>query len=315
MTRPDLAAGIDVGGTKIAGGLVDPATGALCHQVTVPTDLAGGGSDAARRTTVELAGRLAEAARREGARVTAVGIGVPELVSPDGTITSAHLLPWRRDVLEAELAAALRASEGDRGADAPAVRIESDVRCAALAEARFGAGRAYRLFVYVTIGTGIAFSLVQDGVPYAGARGHALLLLAPDAPVPSEPDAQPTLLEELAAGPALVRRFRAAGGQCTDDARTVLAAAAAGDPVAAALVRDAGAAAGGGIALLVNAFDPEAVVVGGGLGMAGGPYLEAALERARRMTWAPQNRDLPIVRAGLGVSAGVVGAALAAISA
>ena len=326
-----VAVGIDVGGTKIAGGVVDLRTGAVRHAVTVPTDLAARGSDAARRTTVDLARQLVQASEGDGSRPAAVGIGVPELVAPDGTITSAHLLPWDRDVLAAELAAATGVAAGQRrGAAEPAVRIESDVRCAALAEARFGAGRPYGLFVYLTVGTGIAFSLVRDGVPYTGAHGHAHLLLAPpDAPAPSndlapsEPthDAgapgegeQPPLLEAVAAGPALVRRFRAAGGRCGDDAREVLAAAAGGDGSALAVLRDAGAAVGEGLAVLVNAFDPEAVVVGGGLGLAGGPYWDCALDRARRRIWAPRSRDLPIVRAGLGVDAGVVGAALAATS-
>ena len=284
----------------------------------MPTDLARG-SAAVLDTTVDLARRLAACGRADGARVAAIGVGVPELVAPDGTITSAHLLPWSAAGVREALAAGDGAGspDGERGAPdgAGAVWVDSDVRCAALAEARFGAGRPYDLFVYVTIGTGIAFSFVQGGVPYAGARGHAHLLLASGAPgsafepadanpVPVEsggPAGQPPLLETVAAGPALVREFRAAGGRCGDDARDVLAAAAAGDAKAVAVVRTAGAAAGSGIALLVNAFDPEAVVVGGGLGLAAGDYWSAALAVARRLTWAPQSRDLPIVRAGLGV--------------
>jgi glucokinase len=101
-------------------------------------------------------------------------------------------------------------------------------------------------------------------------------------------------------------------GRVEGDARMVLDAAAAGDPVAVAIVRDAGDALGDAIALLVNALDPEAVVVGGGLGLAGGAYLAGAIDRARRMIWAPEARTLPIVPAGLGVHAGVVGAALSA---
>ena len=305
-----VVVGLDVGGTKIAGGLVDAATGQVRHAITVSTDLSRG-SDAVRQTTVALASRLVLAGRADGAEVTGIGVGVPELVAPDGTITSAHLLPWDRDVLAAELAAALRT-----GPPVEVVRIESDVRCAALAEARFGAGRSYPLFVYVTVGTGIAFCLVQNGVPYTGARGHAHLLLAPDyegAVAEVAEPAQPPLLESVAAGPALVARYRLAGGQVGDDAREVLAAAAAGEPVALAVVRGAGALLGEGLAVLVNAFDPCAVVVGGGLGLAGGPYRAGAVDRARRMIWAPRSRTLPIVDAGLGLDAGVVGAALAAV--
>jgi glucokinase len=287
-------------------------------------------------------------------------------------------LAWRRD----ELAAALAVDGGPVARDDLPVRIESDVRAAAVAEARFGAGRGHGVFVYLTVGTGISFSLVQQGVPYAGARGNALLLLAPGAKptgsdVAGQPSAgvagqsragvagqrsagvagqssagvagqrsagvagqssagvaappgeldQPPLLETVAAGPALVERFRDAGGReprgdatgptpssgrVEGDARMVLDAAAAGDPVAVAIVREAGDALGDAIALLVNALDPEAVVVGGGLGLAGGVYLAGAIDRARRMIWAPEARTLPIMPAGLGVHAGVVGAALSA---
>ncbi|MEQ7124336.1 ROK family protein [Actinopolymorpha sp. B11F2] len=326
---PQLLVGVDVGGTKIAGGVVDPRTGTVRHRVTVPTDLRRG-SDAVLLTTVALVRQLADAVADEECPLGGVGVGVPELVSPAGDITSDHLLAWRRD----ELAAAVAADGGPAARDDLPVRIESDVRAAALAEARFGAGREHEVFVYVTIGTGISFSLVQHGVPYAGARGNALLLLAPGAK-PTGPDVvgrpgaadQPPLLETVAAGPALVERFRVAGGQVAGgqvvgsqvaggrvegDARMVLDAAAAGDPVAVTVVRDAGDALGDAIALLVNALDPEAVVVGGGLGLAGGAYLAGAVDRARRMIWAPQTRALPIVPAGLGVHAGVVGAALAA---
>jgi glucokinase len=322
-SRPaDVLVGVDVGGTKIAGGVVDPVTGAVRHQTTVPTALAGGSAEVLHGT-VELVRRLAACSEVDGARVVGVGVGVPELVAPDGTITSAHLLPWNADGVRAALAAGSLGRESLAGT----VWVDSDVRCAALAEARFGAGRPYDPFVYVTIGTGLAFSLVQGGVPYAGARGHAHLLLAPGAEewragavVPGDVSSddtagdgeQPPLLETIAAGPALVKAFRDAGGDCADDAREVLAAAADGDPKAAAAVQSAGAAAGAGIAVLVNAFDPEAVVVGGGLGLAGGAYWSAALAQARRLTWAPLSRGLPVVPAGLGVDAGVVGAALAA---
>jgi glucokinase len=360
-TSPPLLVGVDVGGTKIAGGVVDPRTGTVRHRVTVPTDLRRG-SEAVLHTTVALVRQLAETVAGEGSPLGGVGVGVPELVSPTGDITSNHLLAWRRD----ELAAALAVDGGPVARDDLPVRIESDVRAAAVAEARFGAGRGHGVFVYLTVGTGISFSLVQQGVPYAGARGNALLLLAPGAKptgsdVAGQPSAgvagqsragvagqrsagvagqssagvaappgeldQPPLLETVAAGPALVERFRDAGGReprgdatgptpssgrVEGDARMVLDAAAAGDPVAVAIVREAGDALGDAIALLVNALDPEAVVVGGGLGLAGGVYLAGAIDRARRMIWAPEARTLPIMPAGLGVHAGVVGAALSA---
>ena len=89
----------------------------------------------------------------------------------------------------------------------------------------------------------------------------------------------------------------------------MLAAADRGDPDAARVVRDAAEALGSGVGFLVNVLDPEAVVVGGGLGLAGGLYWDALIDSVRRHVWAEATRDLPIVRAELGTDAGLIGAA------
>jgi glucokinase len=80
--------------------------------------------------------------------------------------------------------------------------------------------------------------------------------------------------------------------------------------VAARVVRDAAEALGGGVGWLANVLDPEAVIVGGGLGLAGGLYWDAFVDSVRRHVWAEATRDLPIVRAELGTDAGVIGAAV-----
>ena len=128
--RPaEVLVGVDVGGTKIAGGVVDPVTGAVRHRTTVPTDLARG-SAAVLDTTVDLARRLAACGRADGARVAAIGVGVPELVAPDGTITSAHLLPWSAAGVREALAAGdgAGALDGEVGWTAMAGRT-AQVRC------------------------------------------------------------------------------------------------------------------------------------------------------------------------------------------
>ncbi|HEY8454645.1 MAG TPA: ROK family protein [Actinopolymorphaceae bacterium] len=309
MSTERLAIGLDVGGTKIAGGLVDPASGAVHDKVVVPT-CAEHGSDAVLGTAADLVRSLAESIvdRRSG---VAVGVGVPELVDPDGRITSSYLLAWSREQVASTLARAVQ--------PVPCVvRIEADVRAAALAEARFGAGRGHETFCYVTVGTGISCCLVQHGVPYTGARGNALILVSPthrtrrDSASPG--DDGPDLLETVAAGPALVERYAELTNVRLPDARAVLSAAHAGDQPAMQVVRDAGEALGEALAHLVNALDPAAVVVGGGLGSAGGLYVQAAIQRARDLIWAPATRSLPIVRAELGADAGLVGAGLVAVA-
>src|SRR5262249_36115866 len=90
----------------------------------------------------------------------------------------------------------------------------------------------------------------------------------------------------------------------------VVAAAARGEPDAARVIFDAGEAMGSGLGFLINVLDPDAVVVGGGLGLAGGLYWEALVESARRHIWAQTTRELPIIPAQLGPEAGLIGAAL-----
>ena len=139
--------------------------------------------------------------------------------------------------------------------------------------------------MYVTVGTGISSCLVQDGVPYAGARGNALILASsPLTTVCTTCDAvlRP-VLEEYAAGPALVARYnRAAAGRMVR-AEQVLAAARAHDHVAADVVFTAGEALGVSVGWLVNVLDPAAVIVGGGLGLAGGLYWDSFVAATREV--------------------------------
>ena len=98
----------------------------------------------------------------------------------------------------------------------------------------------------------------------------------------------------------------------TASASGCAAAARAADSEAAQVVLSAGAALGSTVGLLVNVLDPDAVVVGGGLGLSEGPYWESFLDSTRRQIWSALHRDLPIVRAATGLDAGFIGAATAA---
>lgn len=262
------AVGIDVGGTKLAAAVVDPETGKVEELARRPTRAELGGA-AVLGACVELALEVT------GGAPAPVGIGICELVDRRGSVTSGVTVDWR-------------------GCDVPGafaavgpVRIESDVRAAALAEARLGAGAAFDSFLYVTVSTGISFCHVVDGVPYPGARGNAIVVGAPP-------------VESRAGGRALAERAGA------PDAAAVLA-----DPAHAALVASAAAELGQALAALVNAFDPEGVVIGGGLGLVS-RYRTTAVEHARRAIDAETTRDLPVVPAALGELSGVIGAALAA---
>jgi glucokinase len=249
-----------------------------------------------------LAKSVAGELRSDGRIPSALGIGVPELVDAAGQIRSAHLLDWSVIPLAERL-----------GAIGPAF-IAADVRAAALAEARHGAGCEFESFAYVSIGSGISSTVVQDGVPLAGARGGALVLASGSLGVPCSECSAWTefVLEDYASGPALARRYAAATGRPVEGAEAVIAAANEGEPAAVQIVDTAADALGSSLGWLVNVLDPEAIVIGGGLGLAPGRFRERLIEATRNHIWNPGARELPFVSAELGADAGLIGAALTA---
>ena len=260
--------GIDVGASKIAAAVVDVTTGEVQHEVRAATPVTGG--QAVLDTCVDLSVQVARG------NADAVGIGLCEFVDLSGNPTSAYTVDWLGlDV------------EGAFGDGVP-VRIESDVRAGALAEARFGAGRGLGSFIYAVVGSGVSHCLVLDGAPYRGAHGNAIVTGAPP-------------VEFSIGGLALARRAGVAS------AEEVLA-----DPAHAALVEAAAEELGSALATLVNALDQEALVIGGGLGLVDG-YRARVVTAARAAIEHQITRELPIVPAALGPRSGVVGAALAAV--
>jgi glucokinase len=291
MDRPPaaFAIGIDVGGTKVAGGLVNLATGALTHRHQIAT-APERGADALLADVTHMARAIHAAAPQ----ATAIGLGLAELVSPAGRIFSGYRIAWDGIDIAARLSAILPSA------------VESDVRAAARAEARFGAGRPYRDFYYVTIGTGVSGTLVIDGHPYAGSRGAALVIAngTDHRTCTACGHTDSVILEDVASGPALA----AAAGQ--PDAQSTIKAATAGDPRAQAAIARATRELGRTLALLTGALDPAAIVIGGGLGSAPGPYFDALAAATRAGLWDGDARDLPIIPAATGPDAGIIGAAL-----
>jgi predicted NBD/HSP70 family sugar kinase len=264
-----VALGLDVGGTKIAAAQIDVATGAILAARRIPTAPQRGPAavlDDCRALAAEVAA---------GAEIAAVGLAVCELVDPAGRLRSADTVDWR----DADLASAFAAI-------AP-TRVESDVRAAALAEARHGAGRGEPDFLYVSVGSGISHCLMVGGRPRAGVRGSALGTGAP-------------LVERWSGGLALARR---SGHRSAEEALA--------DPAAAGIVADAAERLGIALAALVNGLDPGALIVGGGLGLHAG-YRAQVTAALRAAIYDPAARELPVLPAGLGADAAVIGAALAA---
>lgn len=282
--------GIDVGGTKIAAGAVSFPSGTVLHEAVRPTRVERG-PQAVLNTIREVASEVLQMAEKHRHRILEIGVGLCELVGPSGEVLSHNLLLFDNSELHRKLELVGRR-----------IHVEADVRAAARAEAMLGAGKGLEHFVYVTIGTGISSCLVLRGEPYAGSRGLTGTLPGMDI---TRPDA---LLESAASGPALCRRYAEATGLYAKGAEQVLSAAEK-EPEAAEIVRSAGASAGLGVAWLVNVLDPAAVVIGGGLGLAGGLYWETLCSTARQGIWSEHHRSLAIVHATTGARAGFIGAA------
>jgi len=302
MSPPRFCAiGIDVGGTKVAAGCVLFPEAETRFIRVIPTHPERGGA-AVLDDTVRLAEDLMAEARAAGLSVGALGLGLCELVGTDGRVLSANSVQWMGLPVQDRLSAL-----------AP-FTLEADVRAAALAEARFGAGRGMRLFLYLTVGTGISSCLVVDGKPFVGTRGACGTMASAPLSLPCEHcgEVNQKNLEQIAAGPALVARLNQRRPVAVQSGQEVLAAAALGDADALLVVRTGAAALGAAVGLLVNVLDPEAIVVGGGLGLSQGLYWDSLCAATRDHIWSGVHRDLPILRAATAEQVGVVGAAAAA---
>jgi len=293
----DTVLGIDVGGTNIRAGLFDARDGSLHCVRSTRTEAVAGAHHALMRVA-ELARKVVEQGRAAGLLVRRVGIGVPELVGLDSEIETHCSLDWHAHQVRASLA-----TYGE-------VTIASDVLAASLAEARLGAGRDHRVFLYVTVGTGISYSLVIDGKPFTGAHGHAISFASgPTAPaIGAQSNVALEPLEARASGPGILRRARASG-LTEADSIAVCRTALKGPGVARDIVDAAATELAVHVAILVNALDPTLVVLGGGLGCAPGRYWSTFRAALPQYVWGPNTSRLRVRRAQLGTRAGIIGAA------
>ncbi|HEX5542337.1 MAG TPA: ROK family protein [Micromonospora sp.] len=298
FTDSDVVIGLDVGGTKIAGGLVDGA-GRVRDRMLRPTR-----RDNPDDTVRELVGELLARARERSWRVRAVGAGYPEYVSPDGLLTSTEVLSWSQQ--PADLLREL----------CPTVPIvvESDVRAGATAEATWGAARQLPSFFYVSLGTGLSCALVLSGRAMPGTRGEALALgecEVPNRPLSAFPNALAEAtrgnLEAFVSGDGIARRYTERTGRQVDEAAPVVSASET-DPVAREILTTAGIALGTVLGSMVAVLDPAAVVLGGGLGCADGLLSDTIGETFARTTSRRPNGP-PLLRAAGRDDAGLLGAA------
>ncbi len=306
-----LAIGVDVGGTKVAAGVVDEQ-GVVIAKSRRPTPSTSP-SDV-ERTIADLVVEL-----RAGYDVTAVGIGAAGFIDADrSTVLFAPNLAWRDEPLRDEVAKLI---------GLPVV-VENDANAAAWGEYRFGAGRGFDHLVCVTVGTGIGGGIVLDGRLYRGRYGIG----AEFGHMQVVPDGrrcgcgQRGCWEQYCSGRALLHEAREIADVQKDwgkrllelgdghpegiDAFEVTTAAQEGDPAALACFEAVGASLGQGLADLASTLDPAVFVIGGGVADTGELLLAPARRVfAERLTGTTHRPHAEIRLAALGNEAGMVGAA------
>jgi glucokinase len=291
-----LFIGVDIGGTKVLATAVS-ASGRVLRTATRTTP--------GRRVEARLVEDALTEAVQEIAgvrRVGAIGIAAAGFVDAQGErVRFAPHLPWQDEGVRARLA--------ERWS-APVV-LDNDANCAARAELAYGAVGDAESAVVVTLGTGIGGALILDGEVIRGYNGMAGEFGHNQVVSGGRPcECGGTgCWEQYCSGNALTRFVRDQGVEDLAGP-AITAAAAAGDPVALAAFAEIGEWLGVGVANLVASFDPQIVVVGGGLSAAGDLLLEPARRALRESLVGAAHRTVPpVVRAALGPEAGAIGAA------
>jgi glucokinase len=308
-----IVIGVDVGGTKVAAARVD---GRDCvAAVEVPTEL---GSSEELVTQIEEAVREVIAAQGEPATI---GIGLPSQIDfATGTVIASVNIPLEGVPLGKELSDRLKVP----------VYVDNDANCAALAEAHYVENGPAEHLVMYTLGTGVGGGVVIDGAIFRGATGlgaelgHAVIQL--DGPPCPGTCPNHGCLEALCSGMALERDAGALAKDYPDSplgkvleengrvtGLDVVNAGRDGDEHALGLLERFGTFLGVGLASAINTFEPQHIVIGGGLSQAADLFLDRAREEAESRALPALVERVRISRAQAGAQAGLIGAGLLAL--
>jgi glucokinase len=313
-----LVLGIDLGGTKILTAVVS-APGKMLSQDYCPTPAKD--YPALVQAILKSAHRALKQASISAKELAAVGIAAAGLSDPDKGIlfTSPHL-PQCQDVPLGD--------DIEKGLGVK-THVTNDANAAALGEFHFGAGRGAHNFIYITISTGIGGGIIIDDQLYTGAAGTAGEVghMTIDAEGPPCRCGNKGCWEALASGSALAREARrkisqgaqtsildyANGNLDEVTAEAVQQAAEQGDALAEVLIARTGYYFGIGLANLINIFNPELIVIGGGLSNMGDRLLKPAFRVAEERSFRQSCQKVRFARAELGQNSGVLGAAAYAL--
>lgn len=315
--------GVDIGGTKVAAGLVD-ARGNILSKTRVPMSSRGTEADGiasveqAILTTLETRPQLGKA-------VAAIGISSPGPLDPrQGVIINPPNLPcWRNFHITKKL----------KTPDHLPVKLDNDANAAGLAEAVWGAGRGYESVFYATVGTGIGTGIVFGQRIYHGRTGCAAEggHVSIDYRGPRCACGKIGCIEALAAGPAVAKRAReklssgakgtetllalAGGNAGAVTAEMVGAAWHAGDPLAASVLEETADLLAIWLGNIIDILEPDVIVFGGGMGRLMSEWFEPI--RKQLPHWSINSRctEIPLVRARYGEDSGIAGGAALCLAA
>jgi glucokinase len=295
------AIGVDLGGTKILAGVVT-REGEVLRRNERPTP-----TDSQEALLVEL-----EAAVREllDDEVVAVGFGIPSTVDQrTGRAVSSVNIPLADVDFRDRMTERLGLPVG----------IDNDANAAGIAEWHVGAGRGTSDMIILTVGTGLGGGIIAGGRPFRGSSGAAAelghMVIVHDGRPCQGTCTGRGHLEPYVTGVAATRAAQEAFGPSAD-AHRLVRLAREGDKTAIGILAEIGRYLGSGMGTLVNVFDPELIVVGGGFGVAAGEFLLGpAREVLHREALLPGRETVRVVQAELGTAAGLIGAALVAFEA
>jgi glucokinase len=308
----DFALGLDIGGTKLAAGVVDPS--GRVHSFVLEPSRGEEGPEAVLARLFDLGARAVAESGIDWAGIGRIGIGCGgPLDAARGVVLSPPHLPGWMDVPVSALA--------ENAYGRPAV-LENDGTAAAAAEHRHGAGAGTRNLIYLTISTGVGGGIVIDGRLYRGSMGNGGEL----GHVTIDCNGRRChgcgrfgCLEAYVSGTSIAERAREALAERSRDsalgaideptAADVAAAARAGDALAQEVWDATTAALACGLTSIVNLFEPELVVLGGGVTRSGDQLLVPVRETVGTTAMSPAGRSAGIVLSALGEQVGVVGAA------
>lgn len=296
----NYAIGIDIGGTKVAFGLVDQ-TGTVTARSSIHTDPDAPPAEMITRIAEAVKAMLAEQGITDE-RLIGIGIGAPGPLDPAaGKLTCPPNLPkwWDYPVV----------SEFGKHFALP-IRMENDATAATLAEKWIGAAKHANHFIFVTISTGIGAGIYMHGKLLTGASGNAgdvgHMVIDPNAGTCK--CGQRGCWEWIASGTAVGRMASERFGR-TIASKEVFELAASGNAEMREITDRVFTYIGMGCVSLINALDPEMIVIGGGVSQVGAPMFDAVRSYVENHALNPSGRRTPLVPAALLQDAGLIGAA------